>query len=104
MDSLAAALADADERCTAVHLTVDVPLLIVSIYWLLVKNDRNRCLHSKSILNLVQKLLRCTFVQVEANLIGHEHLIGGTTNERLQNISDLIGIIEKDQTLAESSK
>lgn len=52
-----------------------------------------RCLHP------LEELLGCTLVQVEANLVGHEHGVFVLLNQLLENNSNIFRLIEEDQTL-----
>ena len=49
--------------------------------------------------NAGEKLLRCTFVQVECNLVGHQCRVLAIFDEFVENVGDGLRIIKEDETL-----
>lgn len=58
-------------------------------------SDRDKSL--EKVLDFEKELLSGVLVQVEAELIGHEHVVA--ENEILQYASDLFGLVQVDQAL-----
>ena len=67
----------------------------VHVHGLLLDGDADEC--AQQVLHVGQELLGGVLVEVEAQLIGHEHV--ALAHQRLEHVRHLLGLVQIDQTL-----